>query len=109
MASELNERESGRMAFRIGMFQRRGCTKAEAEQLADRMVQRDRDRDDRRMCIECRHVQRDRGCFVQRQGVPDADAPRGTPNAFMPGTPHRNFQVLMTVLQRCNHFSFQTP
>ena len=34
---------------------RGGWTEPEAEHLAERLVQRDRDGDDRRLCIECRH------------------------------------------------------
>lgn len=56
---------------------------------------RDRERDDRRMCIECEHLQRDGGCFAARQGW--------IANAV------KTLQPVLTVLQRCEHFGWQKP
>lgn len=96
-----NERELSRMAFRIGLAQRRGLSEAEAERLADRLLARDRDRDDRRMCVECSHLQaraqRDGtdGCFAAEQG--------------WLGPVGRFFSPLRTVLQRCTQFDWAKP
>lgn len=40
---------------RTQLFQRRGMSVKDAEQVSERLLVRDRDRDDRRLCIECRH------------------------------------------------------
>ena len=42
---------------RAALFVRRGASDTEAERLADALVQRDRDEDDRHTCMECRHLQ----------------------------------------------------
>ncbi|MBS0508998.1 MAG: hypothetical protein JSR53_16615 [Proteobacteria bacterium] len=42
---------------RAALFVRRGADDAVAERLADRLVQRDREADDMRTCMECRHLQ----------------------------------------------------
>ena len=42
---------------RAALFVRRGADEAQAEKLADRLVTRDREDDDRRLCLECRHLQ----------------------------------------------------
>lgn len=42
---------------RAALFVRRGVSDTEAERLADALVQRDRDEDDRHACMECRHLQ----------------------------------------------------
>lgn len=57
------EREIGRFKFRSALFQRRGLSEPDAETLADRLAERDYERDDRRVCIECAHWQRSRTCF----------------------------------------------
>lgn len=41
---------------RAALFVRRGASDTEAERLADALVQRDRDEDDRYACMECRHL-----------------------------------------------------
>ena len=47
--------EIARFLDRRARLMRWGWTEPEAEHLAERLVQRDRDGDDRRLCIECRH------------------------------------------------------
>lgn len=42
---------------RAALFVRRGASDTEAERLADALVLRDRDEDDRHVCMECRHLQ----------------------------------------------------
>lgn len=52
----MTDRELQRMQFRLGLFARRGCTAPQAEALADKLLSRDRDQDDRRVCEECEHL-----------------------------------------------------
>ena len=44
--------------IRVGLFRRRGQTEQRAEALAESLVRRDADRDDRRLCLECAGLQR---------------------------------------------------
>lgn len=91
------EREERRFAFRVGLFQRRGLSQADAETWADRLYERDLERDDRRLCLECLQLQRDGGCRAAREGrVPDL-AP-----TFHAGS-------LKTTLMRCVGFDWVTP
>lgn len=41
---------------RLARFTDKGVIQIEAESLADRLVQRDREDDDRRLCLECTHL-----------------------------------------------------
>lgn len=91
----------GRFAYRVSLFKRRGLPDARAERLAERLVARDHERDDRRACAECKHLTREheiygRGCFAARQG-------------WMRGVPRLRFSPCVDVLQRCERFEFQTP
>jgi len=93
---EWTDRQIGRFLYRTALFARRGMTPERAEAWADWLSWRDHDRDDRHLCIECKHIQRSGGCFAASQGrVPGAHRER---HAFIPD-----------VLQRCNAFEFQTP
>ena len=85
-----------RLGKRIALFQRRGCTAERAGELAERLALRDADMgDNRRMCIECAHLQRDGGCFAARQG-------------WLHGTSH-SLTPVQTMLQRCERFEWQKP
>ena len=86
---------------RLGRFTDRGLTLEDAERLADRLVTRDRDGDDRRLCLECAHLAGHAagvmGCTNwQRAGV--AIRARGTQ---LPGD-------LVQILQRCDGFKAVT-
>jgi len=81
---EWNDVQIKRFLFRAALFVRRGLTHDAAERLGDRLATRDYQRDDRRVCVECAHLQRGNTCF-KRQAV------------------------LTTQLQRCDSFQFQTP
>jgi hypothetical protein len=85
---------------RLTGFTTQGATPAQAEQLADQLVQRDREADDRRLCLECQHLSGHtpggwRCRNWQRAGV--AMDARG---AGLPGD-------LVRTLQRCA--GFQAP
>lgn len=91
----LTDRQIGHMQFRLDLLQRRGFTEAEAEALTDRLAQRDHDRDDRRMCAECSHLQELGTCFAAARG-------------WIPNTA-RKFTPVRTLLQRCDAFNFAKP
>jgi hypothetical protein len=73
-----------RFKYRLALFQRRGMAELAAEALADRLATRDFDRDDRRVCLECKHMQHSRQCFYR-------------------------YPMSIEQLARCDRFDFQTP
>ena len=84
-----------RFTFRESLLKRRGLSAQAAEKLADRLATRDHERDDRRVCLECESLQRGGTCFVVSQGRMPNVSPKHSP--------------VIDVLQRCDHFTFQTP
>ena len=52
------EKEISRFKYRAGLFVRRGMSAPDAETLADRLVERDWEKDDRRTCVECSHFRK---------------------------------------------------
>ena len=85
-------REIDTFAGRASQFNRRGMPSVAAEALAYQLVARDREDDDRRMCLECLHLSGQRGAWRcgqwQRAGMGAAGIPAG----------------LVLVLQRCDGF-----
>jgi hypothetical protein len=66
----MNTAEIDAFTARLARFTDRGQTIGNAEHLADRLVIRDRERDDRAMCLECTHLHRAGRCGNwQRAGV----------------------------------------
>ena len=49
-------REIDTFTARLHHFTRRGLPEPDAERLADKLVMRDREADDRRLCLECAHL-----------------------------------------------------
>jgi hypothetical protein len=90
------DKEIARFTARVGLFSRRGASAEIAERLADRLAERDQDRDDRRMCVECAHLQRDGGCFMARHGR-------------LHGGVRRDMHPIRDLLQRCERFEWQIP
>ena len=82
---------------RLGNLTRRGLLESESEKLADKLVLRDRESDDRRLCLECAHLAGRAGSMRcaqwQRAGLGAAGVPAG----------------LHLVLQRCDGFKDQNP
>lgn len=82
---------------RTALFSRRGLSALDAELLADKLVNRDREGDDRRLCLECAHLNRPAGALHcaqwQRAGLGAPGVPAG----------------LHLMLQRCNGFEDQNP
>ena len=89
------DREIARFNFRIALFKRRGVDENYATDLADRLGERDFERDDRRMCLECSHLQTSGGCFAAAQG-------------WLPNTSKRHHPV-NNILQRCERFDWVKP
>jgi len=52
----MNSGEIDRFKFRLEIFQSKGLDELKAEALADKLVVRDRDSDDRKACYECRYL-----------------------------------------------------
>lgn len=90
------EREISRFKFRVGLFMRRGWDEARAETWADRLYERDFERDDRRICMECSNYQRSGTCHAAALGH------------MAPGTPKR-LEPVPDLLQRCEGFAWQRP
>ena len=63
-SSAMNTAEIDTFTQRVHHFTGRGVAELDAETLADKLVTRDRDSDDQRLCLECRHLQSsgDRWC-----------------------------------------------
>lgn len=88
----MNTAEIGTFMTRVALFGRQGLAMAQAQALAARLVGRDRDGDDRRMCLECSNLSGASCNDWARAGV--AIHRR---DARMPGE-------LLHILQRCDGF-----
>ena len=51
----MNGAEIDTFAVRLHKFTDKGLTRNDGETLADKLALRDRDQDDRRVCLECKH------------------------------------------------------
>ena len=56
-STAMNSGEIDTYTARLARFTDKGMSLADAERLADKLVIRDRDGDDRRLCLECTHLQ----------------------------------------------------
>lgn len=65
-----NAQEIDRFEARLALLTDQGLNLGEAEELAEMLVQRDRDQDERRLCLECVHYRRGRCSNWQAAGVP---------------------------------------
>ena len=54
-SSAMNGAEIDTFAARLHQFADKGLARNDGEALADKLVLRDRDQDDRRVCLECKH------------------------------------------------------
>ena len=52
----MSEREIRRFTFRVALFQKHGWPEERAEEWADKLVERDRDGTDLRLCVECKFL-----------------------------------------------------
>lgn len=89
----INTAELHALAVRTERFIRQGIGGDEASLLADRLVTRDRDGDDRRLCLECSWLGDGGRCIAAATGrLPGAD---------------RRLEPVRTVLQRCPAFGLR--
>ena len=93
----MNTGEIDTFTARLDNFIRRELLEPESEKLADKLVLRDRESDDRRLCLECAHLAGRAGVMRcaqwQRAGLGAAGVPAG----------------YHLVLQRCDGFKDQNP
>lgn len=95
--SAMTGREIDAMAERTSLFNRRGLEALEAELLADKLVNRDREADDRRLCLECAYLSGRAGAMRCAQWQRAELGAPGIPSG------------MTTQLQRCDGFKDQNP
>jgi hypothetical protein len=89
----MNTAELRALAVRTERFIRQGIGGDEASMLADQLVARDREGDDRRLCLECSWLGDGGRCIAAATGrLPDAD---------------RRLEPVTTILQRCPAFGLR--
>ena len=99
------DKQIARFTWRVGLFRRRGWDLHKAETYADRLAERDHERDDRHLCIECKHLQRSGGCFAATQGwLINFPAKTEAQQEHA-----RRFRPVQDMLERCERFEFVTP
>ena len=54
-STAMTGREIDTFTARLHRFNEKGLTRTDGEALADKLVRRDREQDDRRVCLECQH------------------------------------------------------
>jgi hypothetical protein len=86
----MNGQEIDTLMARQALFCERGAAPHDAERLADRLVNRDRDSDDRRLCLECRHLH--------------GEGPYRCGNARAAGLNADLARDLVLILQRCHGY-----
>ena len=91
MTAPWSDNEIERFMARVQRFTNRGLDMIRAESLADKLATRDRDDDDRRLCIECRSCDVARRCSSARV-------------AGLGGAPAAPLGDLAFMLQRCPAF-----
>ena len=96
----MNTVEIDTFTARLARFTDKGLPLADAEREADRLVIRDREGDDRRLCLECAHLH---GAGRWRCGNwHRAEVATQLKDAHLPG-------ALVLTLQRCPGFGGSTP
>jgi hypothetical protein len=92
-------REIDTFTARLHHFTRRGLAALDAERLADKLVTRDRETGDRRLCLECTHLAGHAGAWGCRNWQ-RAEIASKARDAQLPA-------ALVIQLQRCNGFTDQ--
>jgi len=87
-------------AARLARFTDKGVIQIEAESMADKLVTRDRDSDDRRLCLECTHLGGYGAALWRCGNWSRAGVARQARDAHLPAD-------LVQQLQRCNGFTNQ--
>ena len=91
-SSAMNTGEIALFTRRVARFGELGMSPSEADTQADKLLIRDRDNDDRRLCLECTHLRSGSRCGARTV----ANMPKGTPIDALP------------ILQRCDQFKEDT-
>lgn len=79
----MNTAEIDTLTARVHLFTRHGLEQTQAEGLADRLVIRDRDGDDRRLCLECQHLRGDARSWACNQWRAAGLAGAGVPDGWV--------------------------
>jgi hypothetical protein len=93
-SSAMSGAEIDRFIARAALFTGKGASSEEAEALADKLVTRDREQDDRALCLECTHLGGYGRTSWRCGNWQRADVPL---QGLVPN--------MMLLLQRCNGFS----
>ena len=92
-AGSWSDDEISAFSARVQFLLRRGIGAGDADDLAERLTLRDRDGDDRRMCVECSHLGDGGRCLAAAAGrVHGAD---------------RRMEPVQTILTRCVAFGLR--
>jgi hypothetical protein len=97
-STAMNGAEIDRFQFRMERFHSAGIASASAERLADRLAHRDRDLDDRALCLECAHLRGHASTTLRCGNFLAAGVAIRAMDAQLPGE-------LVTMLQRCDGFT----
>ena len=89
-SSAMNGQELDTLMARQALFCKRGAAPQDAERLADSLANRDRNVDDRRLCLECRHLR--------------GEGPYRCGNARAAGVHTELARDLVLILQRCHGY-----
>jgi hypothetical protein len=92
-AGGLQRAEADAFAARLQRFTSRGMGLADAEALADKLLHRDRDSDDRRLCLECSYLGASGRCIRAATGRLSGAS--------------RDLHPVKTILQRCEGFGLR--
>ena len=92
----MNSSEIDAFTARVHLFTRHGLDQPQAEGLADGLVIRDRDGDDRRLCLECQHLRGGGRSWACNQWRAAGLAGAGVPGGWV------------TLPQRCDGFKEMT-
>jgi hypothetical protein len=87
-STAMTGREIDTFTARLARFTDKGLSLSDGEALADKLVMRDREADERRLCLECVHL--------ARNGLCKAVTTDGKP-----------IETISTILQRCDSFAAQ--
>ena len=96
----LTGRDADTFTERLVCFTTKGLSQTDGEALADKLAMRDRESDDRRLCLECTHLAGYAGMWGCRNGQRAGVAIKAW-DARLPGD-------LVRLLQRCDGFTAAT-
>ena len=99
-SSAMTGREIDIMVDRTILFNRRGLTALGSELLADKLITRDRESDDRRLCLECVHLKGHREETLRCTNWQQAGLAMWAKDAQLSG-------AMIWQLQRCDGFAEQ--